>query len=208
MVAAGHSPFSLNRLIGEAKRRMRRRRGLAAVAVLLAAGLAVGLAFAFRSPGGGPSAAPPTTSYSQPAAHLGVILPTSLHVTTKGWNIFSDPKPRLVLYSGQFPAVPDPSRGVMGPPRVGQVVGALLEVTPPVARGELRRFPARPDHFEATHLTQNIEGFTGKWQEIIFRDHGRAFYLFIGVGTGGSVLVPTLLHAFDTLRVGSYRPTA
>ena len=43
---------------------MLRRRVLAAVVLL--AGLAVGLTFAFRSPGGGPSGSLSTTGYSQP----------------------------------------------------------------------------------------------------------------------------------------------
>jgi hypothetical protein len=44
-------PFSLDPLMAEAKRRARERRMLIALAVLLA-GLAVGLTFAFPSPGG------------------------------------------------------------------------------------------------------------------------------------------------------------
>jgi hypothetical protein len=46
-------PFSLDPLIAEAKRRARQRRVLIALGVLLVAGLAAGLTFAFRSPGGG-----------------------------------------------------------------------------------------------------------------------------------------------------------
>jgi hypothetical protein len=201
MVTAAHSPFSLDRLIGEAKRRMRKRRVIAAAVVLLVIGFAVGLAFAVRPPGGGPAGASGTTSYSQPGDNLGVTFPTSLHVTTKGWNTLSDPKPRFILYSGQSLAVPAAEWG-MGPPRRGQVIGALLEQKPPLLPGVLRRFPARAAHFRAAHLTRRVEGFSGNWQEITFRDHGRAFYLFIGVGHGGSALLPALLHALDTLSVG------
>jgi hypothetical protein len=46
-------PFSLDPLMAEAKRRARQRRGLVALGVLLVAGLAAGLTFAFRSPSGG-----------------------------------------------------------------------------------------------------------------------------------------------------------
>lgn len=46
-------PFSLDPLIAEAKRRARQRRVLIALGILVAAGLAAGLTFAFRSPGGG-----------------------------------------------------------------------------------------------------------------------------------------------------------
>jgi hypothetical protein len=64
MVAERRAAWSLDLLIGEARRRMLRRRVLAAVVLL--AGLAVGLTFAFRSPGGGPSGSLSTTGYSQP----------------------------------------------------------------------------------------------------------------------------------------------
>jgi len=60
-------PLSLDPLIAEAKRRARQRRLLIALGVLLVAGLAAGLTFAFRSPGGGsPNGGGLTTaSYSQ-----------------------------------------------------------------------------------------------------------------------------------------------
>jgi hypothetical protein len=58
-------PFALDPLIGEAKRRARRRRVLGALAVLLAAGLAVGLTLALRSPGGRPSGGLAMARYPQ-----------------------------------------------------------------------------------------------------------------------------------------------
>ena len=60
-------PFSLDPLMAEAKRRARQRRVLIGLGVLLLAGLAAGLTFAFRSPGGGsPNGGGLTTaSYSQ-----------------------------------------------------------------------------------------------------------------------------------------------
>jgi hypothetical protein len=67
---------------------------------------------------------------------------------------------------------------------------------------DLGGFPPRPAHFAAPNPTQRLEGFSGHWQEITFRDHHRAFYLFIGVGQGASTLLPTLLNALDTLHVG------
>lgn len=59
--------FSLDPLMAEAKRRARQRRVLIALGVLLIAGLAAGLTFAFRSPGGGPPSGGGLTSanYSQ-----------------------------------------------------------------------------------------------------------------------------------------------
>jgi hypothetical protein len=60
-------PFSLDPLMAEAKRRARQRRLLIALGVLLVAGLAAGLTFAFRSPGGGSPSGGGLTSanYSQ-----------------------------------------------------------------------------------------------------------------------------------------------
>jgi hypothetical protein len=50
---AARAAFSLDPLMAEAKRRARRRRVLIALGILAVAGLAAGLTFAFRSPGGG-----------------------------------------------------------------------------------------------------------------------------------------------------------
>ena len=58
-------PFALDPLIGEARRRARQRRVLGALAVLLAAGSAVGLTLGLRSPGGGPSGGLATARYPQ-----------------------------------------------------------------------------------------------------------------------------------------------
>src|SRR6476660_560900 len=60
-------PFSLDPLMAEAKRRTRQRRVLIGLGVLLVAGLAAGLTFAFRSPGGGSpnGGGLATASYSQ-----------------------------------------------------------------------------------------------------------------------------------------------
>jgi hypothetical protein len=208
MFAAGRSPFSLDPLIGdakhpligEAKRRRRNRRAVIAVAVLLLAGLGTGLAFAFRPAGGGPTGGSPMTSYSQQDAALTVRYPAGLHLTTRNWTYFSDPELRFVLYSGRHPGAMAAGGGVTGSPSAGQVAGMLFEVRVP-SRSELRRFPPRPAHFEATHLTQGVEGFNGRWQEITFRDHKRAFYLFIGVGRGGAARLPILLRALDTFRI-------
>jgi hypothetical protein len=187
--------LALDPLIAEAKRRAQQRRVLVVLGVVLLAGLAVWLAFAFRSPSGGPSGGLPTASYSQPNANLSVTYPAGWHVTTNNWTSISDPVQRFVLYSGRLPQK-------MGPPRAGQALGVLMEVKPPLSRDDLRPFAPRPAHFGARHLTPSVEGFSGNWEQITFREHRRAFYLFIGVGNGGSALLPTLLNALDTLRIG------
>jgi hypothetical protein len=188
-------PFSLDPVIREAKRRARQRRALVALGVVVLAGLAVGLAFAFRSPDGGPSGGLPTASYSQPNANLSVTYPVGWHVTTNNWTSISDPVQRFVIYSGRLPQK-------MGPPRAGQELGVLMEVKPPLSQDALRQFSPHPANFGARRLTPSVEGFSGNWQETTFRDRGRAFYLFIGVGDGGSALLPALLHSLDTLRIG------
>ena len=93
----------------------------------------------------------------------------------------------------------------MGPPRAGQVIGIVMEQTN-LSPGDLSRFPPRPDHFRVAHLG-GVEGFNsgraGRWGEIIFRDHGRGFYIFIGVGARAANQLPRLLGTLDSLRVGS-----
>jgi hypothetical protein len=93
----------------------------------------------------------------------------------------------------------------MGPPQAGQVIGIVMEQTN-LARADLSRFPPRPALFRVAHLG-GVEGFrsgrTGRWGEIVFRDHGRGFYVFIGVGAQAASQLPRLLSALDSLRVGS-----
>jgi hypothetical protein len=73
----------------------------------------------------------------------------------------------------------------------------------PLAPGDLRRYSPRPERFHVGHL-RPLEGFSGsRWSEIVFRDHRRAFYLFIGVGGHASGLPPALLRALNSLRVGT-----
>ena len=92
----------------------------------------------------------------------------------------------------------------MGPPKAGQVVGIVMEETN-LDPGELvADFPRRPTHFRLAHLS-GVEGFNsgrwGRWGEIVFRDRGRAFYIFIGVGKGAIGQLPRLLRTLDSLTV-------
>jgi hypothetical protein len=78
----------------------------------------------------------------------------------------------------------------------------VMEVKSPVPV-TLAHFPKRPDHFRLSHLGM-LEGFPGRrWGELIFRDHRRAFYVFIGIGSQSRAQLPKLLGALDSLRVGS-----
>jgi hypothetical protein len=53
-----------------------------------------------------------------------------------------------------------------------------------------------------TRLTA-LEGFRGRWAEITFREHDRAFYLFIGAGNDARRPLSILMRALDSLRVGT-----
>ncbi len=65
---------------------------------------------------------------------------------------------------------------------------------------DLNRFPARPHKLWIPKLGP-VEGFAGdRWGEITFKEHGRAFYLFIGVGArANSTTRAELLAALDSL---------
>jgi hypothetical protein len=70
-------PFALDPLIAEAKRRARQRRVLALAALFLV--LATGLAFGFRSSGGGPNGGLGITAASARAGALAVPIPPGFH---------------------------------------------------------------------------------------------------------------------------------
>jgi hypothetical protein len=90
----------------------------------------------------------------------------------------------------------------MAAPEPNQVIGLVMEETG-LTPGDLRKeFPQRPTHF-ALGPTRSLEGFPGSWGEIVFRDHSRAFYLFVGVGAHAQPQLPRLLASLDTLRVGA-----
>jgi hypothetical protein len=127
--------------------------------------------------------------------HLTLRHPAALHVTTQELTGITDPVERVALYSG-------PPPDAMVRPRANQVIAILMEQVPPL-QVDLNRFPPRPRRFSIRRLT-TVEGFSGpRWAEIPFRDHGRAFYLFVGVGPHADGQIPDLLRALDSLRVGS-----
>lgn len=140
----------------------------------------------------------PVGTWSSPRTHLALTYPTGWHVTTTSLTPITDPVQRFAVYSGGSPRP-------MGPPRTGQVIAIVMEQTN-LARGDLSRFPPRPRHFRVARLG-GVEGFdsgrTGRWGEIVFRDHGRGFYVFIGVDARAAGQLPRLLRALDSLRVRS-----
>ena len=127
---------------------------------------------------------------------LAVVLithPGAFHVTTETLTGgITDPVERLALYSGRPP-------NDQVEPRAHQVIAIVMEQEPPASVND---FPPRPHRFRLPRL-RPIETFNGRrWAEIIFRDHRRAFYIFIGVGSRADGQVPALLTALDSLRVG------
>jgi hypothetical protein len=136
--------------------------------------------------------APPTWHGAQ--ARLTVTYPAGWHVTTRSLTPITDPVERFALYSGPLPRP-------QGPPRAQQVEAVVLEQEPPLPI-DLAGFPQRPRHFHVSRLGM-LEGFNGKrWGELRFRDHHRAFYVFVGVGSDARAQLPRLLAALDSLRVG------
>ena len=70
-----------------------------------------------------------------------------------------------------------------------------------MSASDLKQFPRRPKRFTVSHLG-GIESFEGdRWAERVFRENGRAFYVFIWVGANDNRQLPTLLNALDSLRV-------
>ena len=137
----------------------------------------------------------PTGVWHDARTHLTLRHPAALHVTTAELTGITDPVERVALYSG---ASPD----AMVRPRAHQVIAILMEQVPPPAV-DVTLFPPRPHRFRIRRLTR-LEGFSGRrWGEITFRDHGRAFYLFVGVGPGADSQLPRVLLALDSLRVGT-----
>ena len=122
--------------------------------------------------------------------------PEGWHLTTRSMTTITEPVQRFVIYSGATPR-PVTDAG----PRADQVLAIVMEQTP-VSASDLRRFPRRPRRFTVRHLG-GVEGFGDRWAELPFRDNGRAFYAFIGVGTISTRQLPTLLQALDTLRVAA-----
>jgi hypothetical protein len=153
-----------------------------------------GMAFAFAVL----LAVSPVGTWSSARSHLTLTYPPGWHITTTSLTPITQPVQRVAVYSGGSPRP-------MGPPKRGQVIGIVMEQTD-LAPRDLSRFPARPTHFRVAHLG-GVEGFnsgrTGRWGEIVFRDHGRGFYVFIGVGAGAASQLRPLLVALDSLRVGS-----
>lgn len=137
----------------------------------------------------------PVGTWRNTESRLAVSYPREWHVTTRELTPITDPVERFAIYSGPLPHP-------LAAPKAHQVIAIVMEVKSPLPV-DLEHFPKRPHHLRLSHLGM-LEGFSGKhWGELTFRDHHRAFYVFIGVGSRAGAQVPKLLGALDSLRVGS-----
>jgi hypothetical protein len=125
---------------------------------------------------------------------LSIGYPAGWRVSRTPLTPVSDPVQRFVLYSSP------PLRSAVLAPKRDQVIAQLAEVVPPLST-DIAQFPVRPKHFELPALGR-MEGFDGsRWAEITFRDRGRGFYLFIGVGIDAIGAKAKLLRSLDSLVV-------
>jgi hypothetical protein len=137
----------------------------------------------------------PAGTWRDTQARLAVSYPRGWHLTTRELTPITDPVERFAIYSGPLPRP-------LASPKTRQVIAIVMEVRSPLPV-DLAHFPKRPHHFRLSHLGM-LEGFSGKrWGELTFRDHRRAFYVFIDVGSQSRAQLPKLLGALDSLRVGS-----
>ena len=188
-----HLSASLDPQVAESRRTGKRRRGVIAAVVVVAvvSGLTLGLRGSNHS--GPPRLVGKVSRWH--GDHLRVMFPRNWHVTTRSLTAITQPVQRFAIYSGQRPRP-------MAAPEPNQVIGLVMEETGLVPRDLRKDFPRRPAYL-ALKPSLSLEGFRGSWGEIVFRDHGRAFYLFVGVGVHAQPQLPRLLAALDTLHVGA-----
>jgi hypothetical protein len=148
--------------------------------------------------GSGSASRPPERTFRTP----GLVLryPRSWFVSVEPLRGITDPVQRVVLSSYRIPD--SGPNAEIAPPR-GEVLAQLAEALPPLAGGS---WPRRPTRFRLPHLGR-MEGFGGnRWGELVFRDRGRRFYLFVGVGRHAPAsTIRLLMRSLDTLAVGAAR---
>jgi len=129
-------------------------------------------------------------------AGLTISYPAGWHVTTHSLTTITQPAQRFVVYSGSMPH----RLAQVASPRANQALAIVMEQTS-VSASDLKQFPRRPKRFAVSRLGR-IESFAGdRWAERVFRENGRAFYVFIWVGANDTRQLPTLLDALDSLCV-------
>jgi hypothetical protein len=130
-----------------------------------------------------------------PTATTHGITITYPHTTRLEMTSITNPVQRIVVYSGPRP---EP----LAAPRQDQTLAILMESVPP-RPADVRRFPPRPRTFRITRLGF-VKSFAGdRWKEITFRDHHRAFYLFVWIGRKATRMEPALLASLNSLQIAN-----
>jgi hypothetical protein len=131
----------------------------------------------------------------------GIVLryPSGWFVTNAPLNGISDPVQRFVFSSYHVPGGGPDANGSYAPPRRG-VIAQVVEEVPPLHNAGV--WNARPRRFVLPPLGR-MEGFGGnRWAELRFRQHGRRFYVFIGVGRyAPAAALALLLDRLDTMGI-------
>jgi hypothetical protein len=130
-------------------------------------------------------------------AGLAIRPPVGWYVTTEPLNGITDPVQRFAVSSYRIPIGADAGGGYV--PSSHGVVAQLDEEAPPINGGP---WPPRPGHFTLPRLgrMETLDG--NRWGEIVFRDHGRHFYIFVWVGRHATkTQVSLLLRALDGIQI-------
>lgn len=130
-------------------------------------------------------------------AGIAIRPPVGWYVTTEPLNGITDPVQRFAVSSYRIPIGADAGGGYV--PSSRGVVAQLDEEAPLINGGP---WPPRPPHFTLPRLgrMETLDG--NRWGEIVFRDHGRHFYIFIWVGRHATkTQVGLLLRALDGIQI-------
>jgi hypothetical protein len=131
-------------------------------------------------------------------SRVAVTVPESWSATNEPLDYSSNPVQRFVLSSYRVPRGRPNGDGDYSVPR-SQVLAQLMEEQAPLPVSD--GFPPRPARFALPRLTGRLEGHSGKWGEITFREHGRDFYIFLGIGSNAEARVGELLQALDAMTI-------
>ena len=125
--------------------------------------------------------------------------PVNWFANNRPLNAITNPAQRVVLSSYRVRGDRPDFDGNYAPPEHG-VIARVLEEMPPLKNGG--SWPPRPHNFKLPRLGL-MEGFGGnRWAELRFRENGRRFYIFIGIGRrASSAQIATLLRALRSMTI-------